>query len=316
MAENQAIISALQGLDCGKVFYDEPMSRHASLKLGGRADALVVVDTEDQLARVVRRLSEYRIPFLPVGNLTNILVRDGGYRGALISMRSLDRVTNEPAADGKFRLEAQAGASLGKVVNAAAAEALTGLEFCTGIPGSAGGAVRMNAGAYGSEIKDVVTDITVMDGLGKKTVLRRDRIAFAYRASNLPADLIILSARFALQKGEEALIRRRMSDIMAKRQEKHPLQYPNAGSVFKNPPGLPAGQLIEELGLKGLRLGDVQVSKKHANFIVNKGQGTASDMMALITIIQEKVKKERGIALETEIVMIGENSDGKNESKS
>ncbi len=306
MADAQAISNALHGLKLGPVFYDEPMSRHASLKLGGRTAALVTVETEDQLAQIVKRFKEHHIPFLPVGNLTNILVQDGGYRGALIWMRGLDRVAVKPPVNEKYSIEAQAGASLGKVVSLAATEALTGLEFCTGIPGSAGGAVRMNAGAYGSEIKDVVTDVTVVDGRGEKNILRRDAIAFAYRTSNLPADTIICSARFALQKGDGPRIRERMSEIMKWRQEKHPLQYPNAGSVFKNLPGLPAGKLIEELGLKGVRHGDVQVSKKHANFIVNKGQGTASDMIILIRLIRETVKKERGIDLETEIVMIGE----------
>ena len=167
----------------------------------------------------------------------------------------------------------------------------------------------MNAGAYGKEIKDVVEDITVVDGRCEKKILRRDEIAFAYRTSNLPADVIICGARFVLQKGPATQIRQRMAEIMKARQEKHPLQYPSAGSVFKNPPGMPAGQLIEATGLKGVRRGDVQVSKMHANFIVNKGQGTAADMEALIAFVQQQVEKERGIRLEPEIVIIGETSE-------
>ncbi|RPH86335.1 MAG: hypothetical protein EHM66_04390, partial [Deltaproteobacteria bacterium] len=153
---------------------------------------------------------------------------------------------------------------------------------------------------------DVVSTVSVIDGRGNKNVLRRDEIVFTYRQSNLLADVIICEARFNLQKGNGAQIKERMAEIMKWRQEKHPLQYPNAGSVFKNLPGMPAGKLIEELGLKGVRRGDVQVSKMHANFIVNKGQGTASDMITLITFIQEKVKKEKNVKLETEIVIIGE----------
>ncbi len=164
----------------------------------------------------------------------------------------------------------------------------------------------MNAGAYGTEIKDVVSFVTIMDGEGRKKNLRRDEIAFSYRTSNLPADAIICEARFILSKGNGAQIKGRMAEIMKMRQEKHPLQYPNAGSVFKNQPGLPAGKLIEEMGLKGLRHGDAQVSNQHANFIVNKGQATASDVLTLIRIIQEKAGKEKGIKLETEIVMVGE----------
>lgn len=307
MTDGQAIQNALDGLNVGKIWFDEPMSRHASLKLGGKVDALVMTENENQLGEVVQRLRAKSIPFLPVGNLTNILVRDGGYRGVLLWMRGLDQATYGSRENGQCFIDAQAGATLAKVVTLAAAQGLTGLEFCTGIPGSVGGAVWMNAGAYGTEIKDVISTVSVIDGQGKKKILQRDEIAFAYRQSNLPADVIICGVRFNLQKGDGVQIRERMAEIMKWRQEKHPLQYPNAGSVFKNLPGMPAGRLIEELGLKGVRRGDVQVSKKHANFIVNKGQGTASDMITLITFIKEKAEKEKGVKLETEIVIVGEN---------
>jgi UDP-N-acetylmuramate dehydrogenase len=306
MTGHLKISAALQGANVGKIWFDEPMSRHASLKLGGRVDALAMPESEDQLAELVRRLKENHFPFLPVGNLTNLLVRDGGYRGALISLHGLDSAVCAPAEDGRFRIDAQAGAALGRIVGLAAENELTGLEFCAGIPGSVGGAVWMNAGAFGGEIKDALVSVTVMDGEGKKKTLRREEIAFAYRKSNLPANTIICGACFALSKGHPAQIRDRMAEIMKWRQEKHPLQYPSAGSVFKNLPGLPAGRLLEEMGLKGRRLGDVQISKKHANFMINKGQGTASDMVKLIRLVQEAVQKERGLFLETEVVIIGE----------
>lgn len=306
MTGHLAIRDALNGVTVGNVWFDEPMSRHASLKLGGAADALVMTENEEQLGHVLQRLAEEQIPFMPVGNLTNILVRDGGYRGVMIWMRGLDQVSVASGPDGEYGIEAQAGAMLAKVVNLAASHELTGVEFCTGIPGSVGGAVWMNAGAYGREIKDVVSSVTVMDQNGRKKILKRSEIAFAYRQSNLPEGVIICRAHFVLQKGSGAQIRERMAEISKSRQEKHPLKYPSAGSVFKNLPGMPAGRLIEELGLKGLRRGDVQVSKKHANFIVNKGQGTASDMITLIKIIQEAARKEKGINLETEIAIIGE----------
>ncbi|HPC85710.1 MAG TPA: UDP-N-acetylmuramate dehydrogenase [Smithellaceae bacterium] len=308
MTGDSNIAGAFEGANVGRVWFDEPMSRHASLKLGGRADALVMPESEAQLEEAVRRLQERRIPFLPVGNLTNILVRDGGYRGVLISLRALDRAVFTPAEDGRFRIEAQAGAALGRIVGLAAEHELTGLEFCTGIPGSVGGAVWMNAGAFGSEIKDVLVCADLIDGGGKRKTLRREEIAFAYRKSNLPENVVLCGARFVLSKGHPAQIRERMAQIMKWRQEKHPLQYPSAGSVFKNFPGMPAGRLIEELGLKGRRLGDVQISKKHANFMINKGQGTASDMVKLIRLVQETVQKERGLLMETEIVVIGEES--------
>ncbi|MBP1710687.1 MAG: UDP-N-acetylenolpyruvoylglucosamine reductase [Deltaproteobacteria bacterium] len=305
-ARSQAIQDALAGMDIGKIWYDESMSRHASLKLGGRVDALVIVESEDQLREVIQRLKAGNIPFMPVGNLTNIIVRDGGYRGVMLWMRGLDQAACEPADGGQYYIYAQAGVGLARVVGLAAAEELTGLEFCTGIPGSVGGAVWMNAGAYGTEIKDVISSVTVVDGRGEKKILRREKIAFAYRRSNLPVDVIVCKACFILKKGNEAQIRERMAQIMKWRQEKHPLQYPSAGSVFKNLPGLPAGKLIEELGLKGMRRGDAQVSKQHANFIINKGRGTAQDVLTLITLIQEKARKERGVELETEVMIIGE----------
>lgn len=306
MTNGQAIQNALDGLNVGKIWFDEPMSRHASLKLGGKVDALVMPESEDQLREVVQRLRAKNIPFLPVGNLTNILVRDGGYRGALLWMCGLDQAIYGSRENGQYFIDAQAGATLAKVVTIAAAQGVTGLEFCTGIPGSVGGAVWMNAGAYGKEIKDVISTVSVIDGQGEKKILQRGEITFAYRQSDLPVEVIICGVRFNLQKGDGVQIRERMAEIMKWRQEKHPLQYPNAGSVFKNLPGMPAGRLIEELGLKGARRGDVQVSKKHANFIVNKGQGTASDMITLIAFITEKAEKEKGVKLETEIVIVGE----------
>lgn len=306
MTDHQAVADALSGLPAGKILFDEPMSRHASLKLGGRADALVMVESEEQLAEIVCRLREKSIPFLPVGNLTNILVRDGGYRGVMICMRGLEQAICTAGSEGGYRIDAQAGVALARIVKMVAAEELTGLEFCTGIPGSVGGAVWMNAGAYGREIKDIVSHVSVIDGQGARKILQCGEIAFAYRTSNLPADVVICGARFVLHKGDGEKIRERMAEIMKLRQEKHPLQYPNAGSVFKNIPGLPAGRLIEELGLKGLRRGDVQVSNKHANFIVNKGRGTAGDVLELIALIQEKARKERAVELETELVVVGE----------
>ncbi len=300
------IAEALSGLTVSKIIYDAPMASYASLKLGGSADALIAVESEEELALLVGRLRQHGIAFLPVGNLTNILVRNGGYRGALLWMRGLDQFTLIPGQDGRYVLDAQAGVSLGKLVNAAAAEGLTGIEFLAGIPGSAGGAVQMNAGAYGSDIQSVIADVTVIDEMGQKKVLPRDAIAFAYRTSNLPAGVIVCRARFVLQKGDETKIRARMAEILAWRKDKHPLEYPNAGSIFKNLPGLPAGRLIEEAGLKGVRRGDVQVSKKHANFMVNKGQGTPADMIALIVFVRKEVKKARGVDLELELVIIGE----------
>jgi UDP-N-acetylmuramate dehydrogenase len=291
----------------GKIFYDEPMSRHTSLRVGGNADALVIIESEDQLAQMVKRLKKAKINYLPVGNLTNIIVRDGGYRGAILLMSGLKEINCRKTPEGGHFILAQAGAALAKVVAVSVINELTGLEFCAGIPGSMGGAVWMNAGAFGREMKDVVTEVSFLDMGGQKKTRKREEIIFGYRRSVWPGETIILSVRLKLEKGEGEQIRHRISEIIQVRQEKHPLEYPSAGSIFKNSPGLPAGRLIEEMGLKGKLCGDAEVSPRHANFIVNKGKANAADILALIGFIQDKARKEKGIDLETEVIVIGEN---------
>jgi UDP-N-acetylmuramate dehydrogenase len=291
----------------GKIFYDEPMSRHTSLRVGGNADALVIIESEDQLAQIVRRLKKAKINYLPVGNLTNIIVRDGGYRGAILLMSGLKEINCRKTPEGGHFIIAQAGAALAKVVAVSLINELTGLEFCAGIPGSMGGAVWMNAGAFGREMKDVVTEVSFLGVEGQKKTRKREEIIFGYRRSVWPEETIILAVRLKLEKGEGEQIRHRISEIIQMRQEKHPLEYPSAGSIFKNSPGLPAGRLIEEMGLKGKLCGDAEVSPRHANFIVNKGKATAADILALIGFIQDKARKEKEIDLETEVIVIGEN---------
>jgi UDP-N-acetylmuramate dehydrogenase len=306
MADINKIQDALGDIAVGKILYAEPMSRYASLLVGGKADALVFIENEDQLIQIVRRLKEKKIDFLPVGNMTNIIVRDGGYHGAILLMKGLNGISYLCTPERQHYISAQAGAALASVLSRALAEELTGMEFCAGIPGSIGGAVRMNAGAYGREIKDVVETVFLLDTDGKKKALRREEISFSYRKSGLPPEAIILSARFRLEKGQAAQIKKRTSEIIQWRHEKHPIEYPNAGSVFKNIPGQTVGELIEELGMKGVSCGDAQVSLKHANFIVNRGKAKASDVLELIALIQSKVKQEKGVILEPEVVIIGE----------
>ncbi len=289
-----------------KVLYDEPMSNYTSLRVGGKADALVVINSEEQLSKIVNRLKNENIDFFPAGNLTNIIIRDGGYRGVILLMTGLKKVVCQRFSDGRQVIFAEAGASLDSVISLALAEELTGMEFCAGIPGSVGGAVRMNAGAYGKEMKDVLEKIYLLDVDGTKKDLHRQDISFGYRKINLPLQTIILAAKFRVEKGETKSIKNRMKEIMQWRREKHPLEYPSAGSVFKNIPGQPAGKIIEELGIKGKSCGDAQISPKHANFIVNKGKAKAADVLKLIAFVQEKVKKEKNINLETEVVIIGE----------
>ena len=185
-------------------------------------------------------------------------------------------------------------------------EALTGMEFCAGIPGSVGGAIRMNAGAYGGEIKDIVESANLLDASGGIRAAARDKLPFAYRTLDLPAETIIIGAAIRLRRGETEKIAGRVREIIGIRKEKHPLEFRNAGSVFKNLRDCPAGRLIEEAGLKGIRIGDAQVSEKHANFIVNRGHATAADILRLVALIQQRVLEKTGRTLETEVKIIGE----------
>ena len=306
MSVKREIAEALRDAE-GRIFYDEPMSRHTSLKVGGNADALIIVESEDQLLQIVRKLITAKINYLPLGNLTNIIVRDGGYRGAILLMSELKEISYQHTAADDHFISAQAGAALARAVAMSVAHELTGLEFCAGIPGSIGGAVWMNAGAFGSEMKDVITDVTLLDVSGQKRTVKKEEITFVYRKTVLPEKAIIIGSRLKLEKGGREQIQKKIKEIMQARQEKHPLEYPSAGSVFKNLPGMPAGRIIEETGLKGYRCGNAEVSLKHANFIVNKGNATATDVLALIDFITRKAKKEKGIDLETEVIIIGEN---------
>jgi len=295
-----------RNMDLGKVLYDEPMSLHTSLAVGGKADALVFIENENQLICAVERLRKNKKNFFMAGNLTNVIVKDGGYRGAILLLTGLKDVRCERTGDKDGYLVAQAGASLAKVVNVSVAEELSGIEFCSGIPGSVGGAVWMNAGAYGREMKDVIESVTVLDAGGVKKGMKANDIVFGYRKTSFPLGTIILDARLKLEKGEPSKIKDRINEILRWRQEKHPLDFPSAGSVFKNLPGQPAGKIIDDMGLKGMTAGGAQISSKHGNFIINRGHATASDILTLIETVQSRVGKEKKIDLETEVIIIGE----------
>ena len=290
----------------GTILFDEQARNHTSLGVGGRIDALVFPESVAELAAGVAFLRARGVPFLPVGNWTNLIVRDGGYRGTLLSLAALGGLERRDSDDGEGCLEAQAGVRLSELVALSVREALTGAEFLAGIPGSVGGAVRMNAGAYGGEIKDICTSVSLLDpGEGVRTV-PRDSLRFSYRNLDLPAETIIIGAAFHLGRGEGDAIAGRVREIVATRREKHPLEYRNAGSIFKNPKPLPAGKLIEAAGLKGMRIGDAQVSEKHGNFIVNRGEATAEEIIRLIDLVRTRVYETTGHALETEVRIIGE----------
>lgn len=306
MIGDETFRGELRQLLSGEILFDEPAGRHTSIGVGGGIDALLFPEDERELTNVVDYLRRRQVPFLPVGNWTNLIVRDGGFRGALVSLARLRDLSFRDEGEGNVLLLAGAGCPLSELVSLAMREALTGMEFCAGIPGSVGGAIRMNAGAYGGEIQDVVESVHLLDGSGTIRVARGDELSFAYRNLDLPAETIIIGTAIRLRRGDTEKIPGRVREIIGMRKEKHPLEFRNAGSVFKNPRDCPAGRLIEEAGLKGLRIGDAQVSEKHANFIVNRGHATAADILRLVALIQRHVLETTGRTLETEVKIIGE----------
>jgi len=304
---NESFREELKRLMGGAIFFDEPLSRHTSIGVGGSAQALAFPGNREQLRDLLSLLGRQNIPYVPVGNWTNLIVRDGGFRGVVIGLKHMNGYQLSQAPAGDLFLQAEAGASLSDLVNLSASEGLTGLEFCAGIPGSVGGAVIMNAGAYGREIKDALEELALMDARGTVRTWPCGQLQFEYRHFVLPEkDAVILGATFRLSRSKKETVREKITEIRRMRKEKHPLEYRSAGSVFKNPEGQPAGKIIDELGLKGLRIGGAKVSEKHGNFIVNMGEAKARDILDLIRTIQEKVLKERGIRLEAEVIIIGE----------
>jgi len=304
---DQTFQQKLKEMTTGPVLFNERLDRYTSLRVGGMAGAMVYPQSVEELGKLVLFFRETGHPFLVVGNWTNLLVRDEGYPGAIIVMKALRRIECKEGKKDHSLVDAQAGASLSELVRLTAERALAGMAFCAGIPGSVGGAVMMNAGAYGCEIKDVLHGATLMDDRGNVKEYRRNDLSFEYRKLNLPAGMIIVSAAFRLEKGDREMIRHRIDEIIDKRRQKHPLDYPNAGSIFKNPAGhSAAGLLIETAGLKGMQIGGARISEKHGNFIINTGHAKASDILALIELVQKEILAQTGIALETEVRIIGE----------
>jgi UDP-N-acetylmuramate dehydrogenase len=306
MIGNETFRGELRQRMSGAILFDEPAGRHTSIGVGGGIDVLLFPEDEGESTNIIGYLRRREIPFLPVGNWTNLIVRDGGFRGALVSLARLRDLCLRDEGKDSVLLLAGAGCPLSELMSLAMREALTGMEFCAGIPGSVGGAIRMNAGAYGGEIKDIVESVKLLDASGAVRAAARDELPFAYRTLDLPAETIIIGAAIRLRRGETEKIAGRVREIIEMRKEKHPLEYRNAGSVFKNPRDCPAGRLIEEAGLKGIRIGDAQVSEKHANFIVNRGHATAADILRLVALIQQRVFEKTGRVLETEVQIIGE----------
>lgn len=285
-----------------QVFENEPMSRHTTFRVGGPADVLFLPESGEQVAAALNAAKESAVDALVIGNGSNLIVRDGGVRGLVIA---LGDGMSAIARDGDV-VTAQAGASLAKVAAFAQAEGLSGLEFASGIPGTLGGGCAMNAGAYGGQLSDVLIDAEVLLN-GERRTLTNAEMAMGYRTTMpLREGGIVLSARFRLTSDDPEAIAARMRELNARRRDKQPLNCPSAGSTFKRPEGHFAGALIEGAGLKGRSVGGAQVSQKHAGFIVNTGGATASDILALIKIVQDEVLARYGVALETEVRIVGE----------
>ena len=288
--------------DINDIKIDEKLSEYVNFKVGGPADILLIPNSKEQVIKSIKICKENNIPFYLIGNGSNILVRDGGFRGVVLSLKNVKNIY----VDGE-KIEAECGVMLKEVSDKAIENSLTGFEFACGIPGTIGRAVFMNAGAYGGEIAHVLVSCKVLTKEGEIETLSAKELAFGYRHSKIQeTGAVVISAKFALSPGNHEQIKQEMERLTHLRQLKQPLEYPSCGSVFKRPVGHFAGQLISEAGLKGYRIGGVEVSEKHAGFMVNVDNGTAKDYEDLIAHVIEAVEAHSGVRLEPEVRIIGQ----------
>lgn len=290
-----------------KLFFDHPLKERTTLRIGGPAEVLAIPDGPAALAGLLRFAKGEGIPYFILGRGSNLLIRDGGIRGIVIDLASAFDYISMPSSE---LIEAGAAVTVPQLLKFCLERELTGLEFLAGIPGSVGGVLIMNAGTKAGEVKGAVTSLKVMDPAGEVLKLPTHRLKFHYRGLELPPGLVILSGQFRVKRGRREEIQARMGEALDYRRRTQPVHLPNAGSIFKNPPGDFAGRIIEELGLKGLRVGGAEVSTLHANFIVNTGYATAKDVITLIELIRDRVYKERGIRLELELIVVGAGRPG------
>lgn len=290
-------------LGSDNVKLQEPMSKHTTFRIGGPADFYLCPHSTKEVQQTVQICKEENLPYFILGNGSNLLVSDKGYRGVIIQLwKNFSDISVKDCC-----ITAKAGALLSKVAAEALEEGLTGMEFASGIPGTIGGAVFMNAGAYGGEMKDIIKEVKVLDDQGEVRVLSNGEMKLGYRTSIVKEKgYTVLSAVLQLKKGDVSVIRETMEDLKNRRTSKQPLDMPSAGSTFKRPEGYFAGKLIMDSGLRGFSVGGAQVSEKHCGFVVNKGGATAEDVTALIREVQRRVKEKFGVELETEVRFLGE----------
>ncbi len=285
-----------------RILEQEPLSAHTTFRIGGPASFYMIPENAEEIREGIHFAKEREFPFITIGRGSNMLFPDEGYHGVVIEIGS---GMNEIEYSGAGKIRAQAGALLSAIASEAARHSLTGFEFAGGIPGTLGGAVVMNAGAYGGEIKDCIVSARVMDSAGNESTLSREQLELGYRTSVIQSrgDLV-LEAEFQFETGDPREIRERMKELNAKRRDKQPLEFASAGSTFKRPEGHFAGKLIEDAGLRGYRIGDAQVSEKHCGFVVNRGHATAKEVLAVICDVQKKVLESSGVKLEPEVKII------------
>jgi len=301
---NKELLKSIeQIIQKGSILQNESMKNHTTFKVGGNADIFITPGDIKEAEELLRLLCVFKEPFNLIGNGSNLLVSDDGIRGICVC---ISKGCDEIRCEGK-EIYAEAGALLSKVAKAAYDNSLTGFEFASGIPGSAGGAVVMNAGAYGGEMSQVISEVLLFDKTNCKTVsLSGDEMDFSYRHSIVKDyPYIVLGMKIILKEGNAQEIKAVMDDLNGRRRSKQPLEYPSAGSTFKRPEGYFAGKLIEDCGLKGFSVGGAEVSTKHSGFVINKGNATADDIINLIKSVRKKVLDEFGVILEPEVCMIG-----------
>ena len=298
-------LSEAAGVD--HILKDEPMSAHTTFRIGGPADYFVVPEDAASLGRGVALCRAEGVDYFITGNGSNLLVGDGGYRGVVFHIcHTMDDVAYEEKGT-ELLVEAGAGVMLSSLARQVSSKGYTGFEYATGIPGTLGGGVTMNAGAYGGEISDNLLWAELMDETGAVLRLERDRLKLSYRHSvMMEQPLVVLRAGFSFTKGDAMAIKEKVAELSRSRKEKQPLEYPSAGSTFKRPEGYFAGKLIQDCGLKGFRVGDAMVSEKHSGFVINVGHATAADVMTLIRHVQQEVDRQFCVRIEPEVRMIGE----------
>ena len=301
---NSEVIEGLKELVPKKdILIDELMSRHTTFRTGGPASLFLRPEDEMAVLSVVKFLRSNECPFFILGNGSNLLVSDKGYDGVVISLENL----NDVHIEGDTTIVAEAGVLNSAIASLARDNSLAGFEFAAGIPGTIGGAMIMNAGAYGGEMKDIVESVRVITPDGVVAIISGSDCDFGYRTSALKRDgFVVTSARLALVKGDQTAIAEGMKELALKRKEKQPLEYPSAGSTFKRPEGYFAGKLIEDAGLRGFAVGGAQVSEKHCGFVINKDNATSTDIYNLILEVKKRVYESSGVTLEPEVVMLGD----------